>query len=98
MRQVSTNKVEITYQGQIRILADWARILGFEYSTLRTRIKRDGMSFEEVISKPVRRVRRPSKMKGEDSSTKFLEVFQEGRQIDFNEWRKSLNRRWRYVD
>jgi len=38
-----------TYNGESKVLKDWAKELNIPYTTLRARIKRSGLSFEEAI-------------------------------------------------
>lgn len=48
----STNKrnnINISYQGEIKPLSVWCKILGLKYVLIRQRIKRDHKSFEEAI-------------------------------------------------
>lgn len=39
----------IEYNGETHVLKEWSRILGINYTTLRNRIYRGGLSFEEAI-------------------------------------------------
>jgi hypothetical protein len=41
----------VTYNGETKILKDWARYFGIKYTTLYMRIKRGGLSFEDAIQK-----------------------------------------------
>lgn len=45
------NATKYTYKGLSMTLPDWEKELGFKQDTLRARIKRQGMSFEEAIAK-----------------------------------------------
>ena len=46
-----------TYQGETKILKDWARHFKIKYTTLYLRIKRNGLSFEDAIkSDPYQRL------------------------------------------
>lgn len=47
------NKV-FTYNGDTKILKDWARELNIKYSTLYSRLYRDNLSFEEAIKKVIK--------------------------------------------
>lgn len=45
-----------TFRGETRSLAEWARILGFKYRCLYSRVVRDGIDFEEAVSYPSRTI------------------------------------------
>lgn len=44
-----------TYKGETHCLKEWSEKLNFSYKLLQQRIKRDGLSFEEAITKEVRK-------------------------------------------
>lgn len=44
--------VRLTYDGQTRVLRDWARLTGINEGTLRTRIQELGWSVEDALTKP----------------------------------------------
>lgn len=49
-----SDNILITYNGTKKCLAEWAKDLGFKYSTLRARIVRYGWNTERAFAKPVR--------------------------------------------
>ena len=49
------NNVMITYNGETHTRAEWARIVGINWTTLRDRINRYGWSVEDALTMPVRR-------------------------------------------
>lgn len=49
-----SNNITYTMNGETLCLAEWAKKLGFAYTTLYSRIKDDGMSFEEAVNTPVK--------------------------------------------
>lgn len=47
------NCILLTYNGQTHTMAEWARICGIPYQTLKDRIRRYGWSVEEALTKVV---------------------------------------------
>lgn len=52
---VAHNRKKITYRGKTKDIKSWARHFGINYATLHKRISTYGMSFEEAVTKPVRK-------------------------------------------
>ena len=48
----------LTYMGETKTIADWARMVGVEYHTLRSRVCKYGWSVEDALTIPVGAVRR----------------------------------------
>ncbi len=66
MEQQSNNRSSsklITYNGETRTMAGWARKFGIRYSTLQQRISNSGWSFEKAISTPIKRREKKSEEK-----------------------------------
>lgn len=53
MQNVSVNK-NFSYNGETFCLKEWSKVLGIKYTCLYSRIYKEGLSFEEAISKPNR--------------------------------------------
>jgi hypothetical protein len=53
-RNRRSNKM-ITHNGEVRCLAEWAELLGFEYKLVRMRMWKNGWSFKKAISTPKRK-------------------------------------------
>lgn len=52
------NSLNITYNGAMKTLANWARELNMPYNLIRRRIKRNGWSIEEAFTTPLIREKR----------------------------------------
>lgn len=50
-------KLIYSYDGKEMSLRQWARRLGVSYSTLYSRVEKQGLSFEEAITRPIRGLR-----------------------------------------
>jgi len=50
------NNIHITHNGKTMILAEWAKQFKMDKGTLRNRLIRQKLPFEEAISKPLRRI------------------------------------------
>lgn len=55
------NNIWLEFNGQRMILADWARFLGIEKNTLRSRIFQYGWSAEKALSTPINAPRKNSR-------------------------------------
>lgn len=47
------NSYYVTFRNESKALSEWAEILGYKYKILYQRIKRDKLSVEEALTKPV---------------------------------------------
>ena len=45
---------KFTWNGETKNIKDWARYFGFKYTTLYLRIYKQGLSFKDAISRPLR--------------------------------------------
>ena len=48
-RNIPTMNINYTYNGETKILKDWATFFNIKYTTLYNRINKGGLSFEEAI-------------------------------------------------
>lgn len=51
------NNVKITYQGRTQNLKQWCEELGIDYHFVYQRMRKNGMTFEEAINKPLMKCR-----------------------------------------
>jgi hypothetical protein len=56
-RNTTRNK-QLTYNGETRALAEWAEVLGLNYSAVKQRINKLGWDVESAFKTPVRALRR----------------------------------------
>ena len=47
------NNIQMSFNGETRCLAEWARLIGIKEDTLRMRVKR-GWSYDKALTKPIR--------------------------------------------
>jgi AraC-like DNA-binding protein len=67
--------IEINYNGETKILKDWAREFNIKYTTLYQRMYRNGLNFEQAIL--------------EDPFNQLIEY--KGEKFKIGEWAKKLN-------
>jgi hypothetical protein len=54
-----TDNLNLTFNGETRCIADWAKITGISDATIRLRVKRRGWSAEKALTTPARVINQP---------------------------------------